>query len=252
MKMRISRALALGGIDSRRKCEVHVRNGAVIVNGEVVRDLGRQVDPETDEILFRGKHVMRKTEKFVYYLLNKPMGYTTTAADPHAEQTVFDLLPRILVRGTHHPGENKTRVFPVGRLDKNSTGLLLFTNDGDLAHPRYEVGKWYQVKLERAFDMRDKAKLLAGIRIEGGMAKVKELHRLTPRNVKLLICEGKKREVRRIFEAIGYEVRNLVRMSFGSLELGDLMPGRGRYLKPIEIEKLQETVAQKASSKAKQ
>ncbi|MBI3314046.1 MAG: rRNA pseudouridine synthase [Candidatus Omnitrophica bacterium] len=240
--MRIARALALGGIDSRRKCEIHVRNGAVTVNGEVVRDLGRQVDPDQDVIMFRGRMVDAKTN-YVYFLLNKPEGYTTTAYDPHAEKTVYDLLPKTLIAGSRQPKASRTRVFPVGRLDKNSTGLLLMTNDGELAnrltHPRYEVGKWYEIKLGRALDPRDRGRLLKGVELEDGLAKAEKVRMLTKRNLQLLIREGKKREVRRIFEALGYEVIRLCRVAFGPLMLGSTLPGRGRFLTKAEIRELQ-------------
>src|SRR3990167_10312054 len=130
MKMRISRALALAGLNSRRKCETYVVNGAITVNGQVVQDLGRQVDPEEDMICYRGKLLEHKSK--VYFLLYKPVGYTTTADDPHATRTVYDLLPKILTRGTRQQRASRTRVFPVGRLDKNTSGLLLFTDDGEL------------------------------------------------------------------------------------------------------------------------
>lgn len=240
--MRISRALALAGINSRRKCEALVSAGQITVNGEVVKDLGRQVDPENDEIRFRGKPIA--FENYVYYVLNKPEGYVTTAADPHAEKTVFDLLPARLVPRTQKPMPSRTRVFPVGRLDKNSTGLILMTNDGELAnrlvHPRYEVGKWYEVRLDRALDPRDRTRLLKGVTLEDGIAKAERIRPLSKRNLQLLIREGKNREIRRIFAAMEYEVLKLCRVAFGPILLGNLPPGQGRFLGKKEIETLRQ------------
>lgn len=242
--MRIAKALALGGIDSRRRCEDFVRDGAVKVNGEVVFDLGRQVDPENDLIEFRGKALVFKS--LVYYILHKPVGYITTASDPHADRTVFELLPRTLVSSTRQPRTSHTRVFPVGRLDKDSSGLLLFTNDGELAnrliHPRHQIGKWYQVRLDRAFDPRDGRKLIKGIRLEEGMATVQKVRPLTKRILKVLIAEGKNREVRRIFEKIGYEVVDLARVAFGPIEIKSLQIGDGRFLTALEIKDLRKAV----------
>lgn len=242
--MRIARALALAGIDSRRKCEVHVSNGAVSVNGEVIRDLGRQVNPEEDAVAFRGR--MLNFEKMVYYLLFKSEGYTTTAEDPHAKKTVYDLLPPTLIRGSRQPKMGRTRVFPVGRLDKNSSGLLLFTNDGDLAnrlmHPRYGVEKWYDVRLDRACDPRDQKRLLEGVKLEDGWAKAGRILTLSRRVLRIMIQEGRKREVRRMFEIVGYEVVRLCRIAFGPLTLGNLLPGRGRFLSKPEIENLRKLV----------
>ncbi|MFA6600869.1 MAG: pseudouridine synthase [Candidatus Omnitrophota bacterium] len=235
--MRISRALAMAGIASRRKCETHVLNGAVQVNGEVVRDLGRQVDPDSDLIAFRNRPVA--FERFVYYLLNKPKGYTTTVSDPYADKVVFDLLPKNLVPQTAHPGPGRIRVFPVGRLDKDSMGLLLLTNDGDLAnrliHPRYEIGKWYEVRLHRAFDLRDGAQLAKGISLSDGPARALEWRKVSQRIVRVKISEGRKREVRRMFAALGYKVLELVRIAFGPLVLVGLDTGEGRFLKASEI-----------------
>lgn len=250
--MRIARALALAGINSRRKCEAYIAAGQVTVNGEVVRDLGRQVDPDKDEIFFRTRQV--KFENYIYYVLNKPEGYTTTAADPHAEKTVFDLLPARFVPRTEKPMPSRTRVFPVGRLDKNSTGLLLFTNDGEMAnrltHPRYEVGKWYEVKLDRALDPRDRARLLTGVRLEDGIAKAEKFRPLTKRNLQLLIREGKNREVRRIFEALGYEVVKLCRFALGPIQLGSMPMGTGRLLGRRDIEILREAVGLSPAKKS--
>ncbi|MCB9799378.1 MAG: rRNA pseudouridine synthase [Candidatus Omnitrophica bacterium] len=249
--MRIARALALAGIDSRRKCEEHVLNGAVSVNGEVIHDLGRQVDPENDAILFRSRPLEFK--KYVYYVVNKPEGYITTASDPKAKKTVYDLLPRELVKGTHQSHQNRTRVFPVGRLDKDSMGLLLFTNHGDLAnqltHPRYGVGKWYEVRLHRPFDFKDKSRLLKGVRLREGHARVEGVQAKSRRIVRVLMKEGKNREVRRIFEAFEYKVVRLIRLTLGPLSLGLMPPGYGRYLTKKEIDDLKKAAAGPVSKK---
>ena len=240
--MRIARALALAGIDSRRKCETYIVNGAVRVNGEIVQDLGRQVDPENDEILYRGKSV--RFEKFVYYILHKPAGYSTTASDPYAKKTVFELLPKSLVPRTVKV--ERTRVFPVGRLDRGTTGLLLFTNDGELAnhlmHPRYGVGKWYEVKLDRPLGPFDGRKLVEGVRLEEGWVKAEKIQKLSGRRMRLLIHEGKKREVRRIFEKLGFEVLTLCRVAIGPILLGDMPVGAGRFLTLAEAARLREAV----------
>ncbi|HTL46522.1 MAG TPA: pseudouridine synthase [Verrucomicrobiae bacterium] len=242
--MRISRALALAGIDSRRKCELHVTNGAVKVNGEVVFDLGRQVDPEKDSISFRGKRLTFGGH--IYYVMNKPVGYMTTASDPHAPKTVYDLLPRTLVKSSRQTG-TRTRVFPVGRLDKDSMGLLLFTNDGELAnkliHPRYHVSKWYEVRVHRAFERSDIPKMVGGLRLEDGWARVERVHPVSPRIIHVSLAEGKKREVRRIFEKLEYKVLRLVRFAFGPLTLGSLPLGKGRFLNKNEIRALKQAVA---------
>ncbi len=241
--MRIAKALALAGIDSRRKCEIHILNGLVKVNDEIVKDLGRQVDLDQDEIFFRGRAL--QFEKFVYYVINKPPKFVTTAYDPHAEKTVFDLLPAQLVPRTQKPMPNRTRVFPVGRLDKNSTGIMLFTNDGELAdrlmHPRYEVGKWYEAKLDRALDPRDRGRLFKGVVLKDGTAKAEKVRMLSKRRLQVLLREGKKREVRRIFAALGYEVVTLCRIAFGPILLAALPLGHGRYLNPTEIKQLRQS-----------
>ena len=242
--MRIARMLALSGLDSRRKCEDFVRKGLVKVNGQVIFDLGRQIDTEKDDVLYKDKPVVLAS--MVYYVLNKPEGYMTTAGDPHAKKTVFDLLPYRLVSAARKSGSSQSRVFPVGRLDKDSMGLLIFTNDGDLAHrlmhPRFGVGKWYEARLHRAFDRRDTKRLLEGIALSDGLARVQKLLVVSPRIVRLLICEGKKREVRRIFEALDYLVIRLCRTALGPLELGDLPLGSGRMLSAPEIKALKKSV----------
>ena len=238
--MRIARALALAGVAARRKCEAFILEGRVTVNGGTVRDLGRQVEPGKDRILLDGKPL--SFEAPVYFLLHKPAGYTTTVSDPHAERTVFELLPKNLLA----PGTG-VRVFPVGRLDRDSTGLLLFTNDGELAnrltHPRYGVGKWYEVTLDRPLEPRARARVLRGVALEEGPARAEKLESLSARTVRLLLREGRKREIRRIFQQLGYRVEALCRAEFGPLKLGNLPPAKGRLLTPAEVAQLKRLAA---------
>ncbi len=238
--MRIAHALAAAGLGSRRKCEVFVTNGAVSVNGEVVYDLGRQVDLERDTVAYRGKAL--QAAPHVYYILNKPEGYVVTAQDIHAQRTIYDLLPRHLVNATRQASTNRVRVFPVGRLDKDSSGLLLMTNDGELAnrliHPRYHVEKWYEVKLGRAWDPADRPKVLNGFYSYDGLLKLEEVRPVTKRGLMVELREGKKRQIRRVFKRFGYEVVFLKRVSFGPLKLGNLALGRGRFLTSYESQEL--------------
>lgn len=242
--MRISRYLALAGIGSRRACEQHVLAGKVTVNGEVIGDLGRQVDPGEDDVCYRGRLV--SFSPWVYYMLHKPEGYVTSASDPHGAKTVYDLLPSRLVRATARPGAGKVRVFSVGRLDKDSSGLLLFTNDGDFAnlftHPRYQVVKEYEVRLSRAYDPRDTARLLAGIPLSEGLAAFKKVYAVSRRIIRVLLCEGKRREIRRVLGMLDYGVVSLKRISVAGFRLGMLPPGRGRFLSKDEIRHLKEKV----------
>lgn len=243
--MRLARALALAGLGSRRKCEEYIRNGAVAVNGEVVQEMGTQVDPELDALAFHGKTL--RFEKFVYYLLFKPEGYTTTAEDSHAKHTVYELLPPQLMAGSRQPKQGRIRVFPVGRLDRNSSGLLLFTNDGDFAHelthPSFGIEKWYEVRLDRAMDPRDSKRLLDGVRLEDGPARAEKIKTLSRRVCCIMIREGRKREVRRMLEAVGYEVIRLCRISFGPFRLGHLRPGAGRFIGKDEIFAIKRSLA---------
>ncbi len=243
--MRIAHALATAGLGSRRKCEVFVTNGAVTVNGETVFDLGRQVDLEKDTILYRGKAL--RAAPHVYYVLNKPEGYVVTAQDIHAKQTVYDLLPRHLVNATRQSSTNRVRVFPVGRLDKDSSGFLLMTNDGELAnrliHPRYHVEKWYEVKLGRAWEPADRPKVLNGFHSYDGLLKLEEVRPVSKRGLMVELREGKKRQIRRVFKYYGYEVVYLNRVSFGPLKLGNLLPGRGRFLTSFESQDLRKAVS---------
>lgn len=228
--MRLNRFLASAGLGSRRGVEELIRSGAVTVNGAVCTELATQVG-EKDAVKAGGKLI--RPEKLYYVLLNKPAGYVSTAADPQERKTVFDLLPR-----------GWPRLFHVGRLDKESEGLLLLTNDGDLSlrltHPRYKIEKEYEVVLDRPFDIEHRARLLKGIHIGGaeegaGWAKMEAIHRVTPHTVKVILRQGLKRQIRLMMHAVGYEVRRLVRVGFGPLRLEDMRPGEWRALTADEV-----------------
>ncbi len=242
--MRIAHALASAGLGSRRKCEVFVTNGAISVNGEIVRDLGRQVDFANDTIMYRNK--VLQLAPHVYYIVNKPEGYVVTAQDIHAKKTVYDLLPRHLVNATRQTGTNRVRVFPVGRLDKDSSGLLLMTNDGELAnrliHPRYHVEKWYEVKLHRPWEEADRNRVLNGFHSYDGILKLEAIRPVSRRGLMVELREGKKRQIRRVFKRFDYEVTYLNRVSFGPLKLTHLLLGQGRFLTSYEARELRKAV----------
>ncbi|MDZ7372530.1 MAG: rRNA pseudouridine synthase [candidate division KSB1 bacterium] len=232
--IRINRYLALCGIASRRAADELVRAGRVKLNGQVVTALGTRVDPARDVVEFDGRPV-RPQEKTVYVLLNKPPGYITTAKDERRRPTVLDLV-RI-----------PQRVFPVGRLDEDTEGALLLTNDGALAyrlaHPRYEVKKVYHAVTDKPVTPEDLERLRRGVVIETGPTAPCEARYLEgPRSIELTLHEGKKRQVRRMFRALGYRVEKLRRVSIGGVELGDLPVGKWRYLTPEEIASLRRQV----------
>ncbi|MFC0596695.1 pseudouridine synthase [Thermus composti] len=225
--MRLQAFLARAGVASRRKAEKLIRQGRVRVNGKVAV-LGQKVGPE-DLVEVDGKRVALPQERVVL-ALHKPKGYTTTRHDPHAERTVYQLLPTI-------PG-----LHPVGRLDRDSEGLLLFTNDGALTfrltHPRYGVKKVYRVWTEGGTLPEEVCRrLLEGVLLEDGPARALAC-RPAPGGAFLTLAEGRKREVRRMLKAVGYPVRRLLRVQVGPIRLGDLPPGRWRRLSEGEVRAL--------------
>lgn len=225
--MRLQAYLARAGIGSRRKAEDLIRQGRVRVNGAVAR-LGQEVGPQ-DRVEVDGKPI--ELPRRVVLALHKPKGYTTTRSDPHAERTVYELLPRI-------PG-----LHPVGRLDRDSEGLLLFTNDGELTfrltHPRHGVRKVYRVWTERGtLPQAVCRRLLEGVELEDGPARALAC-RPAPGGAVLVLAEGRKREVRRMLKAVGYPVRRLLRTQVGPIRLGDLPPGRWRFLTEAELRALE-------------
>jgi 23S rRNA pseudouridine2605 synthase len=226
--VRLNKFIANSGVCSRREADQFIQAGVVSVNGEVVTELGTKINPVKDVVKFNDQTL--RGEPKTYIVMNKPTGYVTTACDPHAEKTVMDLLT-----------DCKTRVFPVGRLDKNTTGVLMFTNDGEIAekltHPAYEKKKIYQAILDKPLAEEDRDKILAGITLNDGDIKADELQYIDPddkKKVGIEIHSGRNRIVRRIFESLGYEVKALDRVYFAGLTKKGLKKGEWRYLSESE------------------
>ena len=223
-EVRLNKFIANSGVCSRREADNFILAGVVTVNGEVVTELGTKVNINTDDIRFNGERL--KGEEKVYIVMNKPKGYVTTASDPHADRTVMDLL-----KGC------PSRVFPVGRLDKNTTGVLMFTNDGEIAekltHPSYDKKKIYQVSLDNKLRGEDFDKILSGVELSDGVIAADALEYIEEddhRKLGIEIHSGKNRIVRRIFESLGYEVKALDRVYFAGLTKKGLKRGEWRYL----------------------
>lgn len=228
-EIRLNKFIANSGVCSRREADTLIQAGVVTVNGDVVTELGTKVNVYKDEVKFNGEKL--KGEEKVYLVMNKPKGYVTTASDPHAEKTVMELL-----KGCPF------RVFPVGRLDKSTTGVLMFTNDGELAekltHPSYDKKKIYQVSLDKPLKQEDYEKALAGVELTDGKMAADELEFIDAddhRKLGIEIHSGKNRIVRRLFEALGYEVKALDRVYFAGLTKKGLKKGEWRKLSEGEV-----------------
>jgi 23S rRNA pseudouridine2605 synthase len=238
--VRLNRFLAMAGIGSRRKNDDLILSGVVKVNGRVVQELGVQVRIGKDKVSVQGE-LVNLEEKLVYILLNKPKDTITTTSDEKGRTTVMKYV-RV-----------KERIFPIGRLDRNTTGVLLFTNDGDLAnaliHPKFEIEKMYRVTLERQVTDEDLKKLRKGIYLEDGPAKASTAEMIDGskrKKVLLTLREGRNREVRRMFEALGYDVRQLDRVSFAGLTPLGLPRGASRYLTHSEVNYLKRLTGTKS------
>lgn len=235
---RLQKVLARAGIASRRKCEEIIAAGNVKVNGKVVTELGTKVDPVKDRIEVNGK-LLAGREKEIYIMLNKPAGYVTTVHDPQGRKKVMDLLQGVA-----------ERVYPVGRLDKDTEGLLLFTNNGELAyrltHPRHKVYKTYWARVQGNPSEDNLARLASGLILEDGPAAPAIVRRIGKKGknaiIEINIREGRKRQVRRMFQHIGHPVLNLKRLRFGPLELGRLKQGEYRHLTEKEVRILKREV----------
>jgi 23S rRNA pseudouridine2605 synthase len=226
--VRLAKYLAHGGVASRRKAEEIIAKGVVTVGGEVVTDPACDVD-ETDDVRVNGAPVHGAEPREVW-AVNKPAGVVSTAREPGARPAVVALV------------DSPARLYPVGRLDADSTGLLLLTNDGELAnrltHPRYGVAKTYRARLAKPIGGREVAALRGGVELEDGPTSPARVERLGPREVEIELREGRNRQVRRMVEAVGNRVLELRRVAFGSLALGDLPVGRSRRLGEGEIARL--------------
>jgi 23S rRNA pseudouridine2605 synthase len=229
--MRLAKYLAHAGVASRRRAEALVRAGRVTVGGEVVTDPARDVD-EDSGVAIDGSPVGGAEERVVY-ALHKPPGVVSTARDPGGNPTVVSLV------------DDRRRLYPVGRLDADASGLILLTNDGELAnlltHPRYEVPKTYRVRVTSP-PMREPAlrRLREGVELEDGMTAPAKVRGLGPDTIELTIHEGRNRQVKRMCEAVGHRVVSLVRTRFGPLALDDLAPGASRRLTAAEVERLRQ------------
>jgi 23S rRNA pseudouridine2605 synthase len=235
------------GLASRRKAEVLIAAGRVMVNGKVVTELGTKVDPARDHVKVDGKH-LGSVEPFVYLILNKPKNVMSTLDDPGGRTTVKDYLHGVSLR-----------VFPVGRLDFDSEGLMLMTNNGDLAqallHPRYHVPKTYLIKVKGILTGDKIRQLEQGVRLEDGMtspAVVKKIKKAEANSwLEVTIREGRKHQVKRMLESVGHPVIKLTRVKMGPLSLGNLGSGEFRFLTDREANALRELVEQRVASVAK-
>jgi 23S rRNA pseudouridine2605 synthase len=238
MEVRLQKLIAGTGIASRRKAEELITSGRVTINGHVVKELGTKVDPERDHVKVDGKH-LRAAQPYVYLILNKPKNVMSTLDDPEGRPTVKDFLRGVTVR-----------VFPVGRLDFDSEGLMLLTNHGDLAqallHPRYHVPKTYLIKVKGVLDDAKIEALERGVKLEDGFtapAKVNKVSRAESNSwLEVTIHEGRKHQVKRMIEAVGHSVIKLTRVRMGPLLLGDLASGEYRFLTDREANRLRELV----------
>jgi 23S rRNA pseudouridine2605 synthase len=234
MQVRVQKIIAEMGIASRRQADEMVAEGRVIVNGKKAIP-GTKADPAKDHIKLDGKLLTGRREGKVYFMMNKPVNVMTTLEDPEGRPTIRDFLKKV-----------KQRVYPVGRLDFDSEGLLLLTNDGELAHgimhPSKKVPKTYRVKVKGVLDDKEIERLRKGVFIEGGKtapAKIRKLRMLKENSwLEVIITEGRKRQVRRMLDGVGHSVIRLIRTRIGRLDMGRLGPGEVRRLERQELEAL--------------
>jgi len=234
--VRLNKFLSHCGVASRRNADEIIEQGRVEINGNVVTELGTRVDPETDTVAVDGE-VVRLPEKYTYVLLNKPKDTITTVKDERGRKTVMDV---VSLRG---------RYYPVGRLDRNSTGAIIITNDGELAHrlmhPRFEIEKAYYVRLDKPLDEKDRMKLLRGVTIDRKPAKAEEItliEKTKRTEVGVVLHEGRNRQIRKMFEVLEYDVKALDRVAYAGLTCQGMKRGEWRHLTKKEVAGLKSLV----------
>lgn len=232
--MRLQKFMAKAGVASRRKSEEIILDGKVSVNGNIIKELGYKVDPDNDEVKVNGKTISIEKKK-LYIAINKPVGYITTVSDQFDRKTVIDLVPSV-----------ESRIYPVGRLDYDTSGLLLLTNDGDLTykltHPSHEIDKTYIAKVKGIPTNEELTDFKNGLRIENYVTSPAQIKILRKNNnssiLEITIHEGKNRQVRKMCDAINHPVIDLKRVRIGKIQLSDLKEGQYRYLDSKEIDYL--------------
>ena len=231
---RLQKYMSNCGIASRRKCEEIILAGRVTVNGNKITKIGCTVDPQKDKVYLDGKPIKKEKEK-IYLIVNKPRGYVSTVSDPEGRKTVLDLVP-----------QKKYRLYPIGRLDYASEGIIILTNDGDfaykLSHPKFEIEKKYNVTVKGIFSQENSNIFRKGIQLEDGIAKADKCKILRygadKTYLEITLNQGKNRQIRRMMEALGFEVIRLKRISIGTLEIERLKPGQTRPMSEDEIAQL--------------
>jgi 23S rRNA pseudouridine2605 synthase len=223
MLIRLQKYLADCGIASRRKAESLILAGQIKVNGQIVQTMGFKIDPAKDKIYYRDK-LLKKTAEFIYIKLNKPRGHTSTVKKISGEKNILELV------------KIKQKIFPVGRLDKESEGLIFLTNDGDFAyqltHPKYQVEKEYQVKIDGKIIPADLIKMRQGIKDQGELLQIKNYKIIKPNLINLILTQGHKREIRRLLAKFNYQVLQLKRLRIANWQLDNLKTGQWQYFQP--------------------
>ncbi len=235
-QIRLQAFMAQCGVASRRKSEEMILKGVVTVNGKVVKELGTKVT-KNDKVLVNGSAIYK--EEHVYYALNKPLGFVTTVSDEFDRKTVLDLF---------HKADLTFRIFPIGRLDYDTQGLLLLTNDGELANklisPKSDIEKEYQARVKGVVGIREVSALMKGVEIDGYKTKpsIVEILSVDKKNdstlIKIILTEGKNHQVRKMCEKVGHPVKKLTRIRFGNVSVAGLLKGEYRSLKPHEVKQL--------------
>ncbi len=228
--MRLQKYIAKCGVASRRKAEEMIKSGLISVNGKIVSEMGIKIDVEKDIVKFKNQ-IIHLENKTMVILINKPEGYVSTTDDQFGRKTVLDIIPNIT-----------ERLYPIGRLDYNSCGLLLLTNDGELTyrltHPKHHISKVYRVHLDKTFKIEDKMKFEKGLIIDEYLTKPSKLIIEDEKILKITLYEGRNRQIRKMLEQLGYDILKLERIQIGDIFDNDLSPGKHRYLSENEVMEL--------------